>query len=156
MKTKDKIKHKFVSSICVCLMILTTLIATVPITASAANAMVASGIATIKPLGVNSQVGPNISKNSLDKCSSIFFYKSSSSISDFKISFWVKNGTTGKTLSDKKSFTCTSKSQGRLLPYKIGVSFTVKDDIIIYGEQWGTSSKGINYTTYGGKADGCY
>lgn len=57
----------------------------------------------------------------------------------------MKDTTNSKTLSDKKTFTCTNTSTGHWIPFKSGVSFTVKDNVRFYGQKTG-ASRGIDYT----------
>lgn len=151
MKTKSKCKNKLVSAICILLIAITTITAVAPIAASAASDVVtsAAGSQTIKALGANTQIGPKLSKETTVRYSSIWF---DSQVSSYTVYFWVYDYTRSSTLSDKRKFTVTSEQQKKWLPYKNDATYNLNDALIIYGEQYTASSKGINYITYGGKS----
>ncbi len=135
---------KIISTICVVMIVITSFFSI------SAFASTKAGFVSIKPLNVNTTIG-DVDKAFVTGYSSIFAKKGSSD-NNYTLKVWVKDTSNSTTLSNKHSFTVNATSTGHWIVYKSGVSYKVGDNIRFYGEQSGTSSKGLNYVIYGDKA----
>ncbi|MCC8073112.1 MAG: hypothetical protein LIO62_03175 [Clostridiales bacterium] len=139
-----KSSKTIINTICILMIVITSLFSV------SAFASTKAGVVSIKPLNVNTTIG-DVDKAYVTGYSSIFAKKGTSD-NNYTLKVWVKDTTNSTTLSSKHSFTVNGTSTGHWIVYKSGVSYKVGDNIRFYGEQSGTSSKGLNYVIYGDKA----
>ena len=138
---KKKKSNRIISIICVLMILFTSL------TTITAVANTHAGFVSIKANNQTTKIN-DVTKTSTDRYSSIFMSNSTA----YFIKVWVKDTTNSKVLTEKTTFLCLVTSKGHWIPYKSGVSFSNNDNLRFYGSQGNSSSRGLTYVIYDGKA----